>query len=168
MTVLLLKHPLISRRKVNNMRKLLSLLLCLFLLNAVIIPVIADESSQVIWYQESQFSEGITFIDELIETSQARSSSKTYTRNRTITKDGTTIGVIAIRGTFTYDGSTVSVTSKSIAQADTYEGWSYRQNTFTSSGGTITLDAALTKLLVLNIPFTMTLSCDENGNISYT
>ena len=58
--------------------------------------------------------------------------------------------------------------SKRVNQADTYEGWSYKQNSFTSSGGTITLDAKLTKLLVMNIPFTITLSCDKDGNISYT
>ena len=60
------------------------------------------------------------------------------------------------------------IMAKRVNQADTYEGWSYKQNSFTSSGGTITLDAKLTKLLVMNIPFTITLSCDKDGNISYT
>lgn len=150
------------------MRKLLSILLCLLILNTLTIPVTASETSHIIWHEESQFSDGIVFIDEVIERSQVRSTSKTYTRSRTITKDGTTIGIIAICGTFSYDGSTVSVVSKSVTQSDTYEGWSYKQNAFTSAGGTITLEAAFTKLFVLNIPFTMTLSCDKNGNISYT
>ena len=81
--------------------------------------------------------------------------------------NGVVIGVIAMKGTFRYDGSTVSVASKSVTQTDTYEGWSYKQNSFTSSGGTVTLDAKLTKLIFLNIPFTMMLSCDKDGNISY-
>ena len=40
------------------------------------------------------------------------------------------------------------------------------QNSFTESGGTITLDAKLTKLLVFNIPFTISITCDANGKIS--
>lgn len=111
---------------------------------------------------------GITIIDEVTEISQSRSTTKDYTRSRTISKDGTVIAVISIYGCFSYNGTSVSVVSKSVTQTDTYEGWSYKQNSFTSSGGTITLDAKLSKLLVMNIPFTMTLSCDKNGNVSYT
>lgn len=107
-------------------------------------------------------------VDEVIEHSQIRSSTKGYTRTKTIRYDGIIIGKIAVYGSFKYDGTTVSVVSKRVNQADTYEGWSYKQNSFTSSGGTITLDAKLTKLLVMNIPFTITLSCDKDGNISYT
>lgn len=58
--------------------------------------------------------------------------------------------------------------SKSVTQSDTYDGWSYVQNSLTSSGGTVTLNAKLTKWIILNTSFTMTLSCDEDGNISYT
>lgn len=43
-----------------------------------------------------------------------------------------------------------------------------KQTSFTSSGGTVTLEGKLTKLLILNDPFTMTLTCDKNGNISAT
>ena len=111
---------------------------------------------------------GITVYTEIIEESLARSSTKGYTNKKTIAKGDVTVAVISIHGEFKYDGATVSVVSKSVTQTDTYEGWSYKQNAFTSSGGTITLDAKLTKLLVLSIPFTMTLSCDKNGNLSYT
>ena len=132
------------------------------------IPVSATEADTVIWHQETKLDNDITVIDEVIEHSQMRSVSKGYTRQKTITSGDTVIAVIAIHGVFSYDGTTVSVVSKSVTQTDTYDGWSYKQNSFTSSSGTITLDAKLTKLLVLNISFTMTLSCDKNGNISYT
>lgn len=96
----------------------------------------------------------------------ARASQKTATRKATLTKDDVTIGVIAFKATFRYDGSTVSVVSKSVTQTDTYDGWSYTQNSFTSSGGTVTLDAKLTKLLIVNYPFILSLTCDKNGTLS--
>ena len=78
----------------------------------------------------------------------------------------TVIGIVTIQATFRYDGSTVSVVSKSVTQVETYEGWNYVQSSFTSSGGSVVLSAKLTKWIVLNTSFTMTLSCDKNGKIS--
>lgn len=151
------------------MRRLLCFIFCLIISLNLIGPAFAADSTQgtIIRYQETDLGDGITVVDEIIDYSSARSTDKTYAHVKTIKNDGTTIGTIAIRGTFRYDGTTVSVVSKSVTQTDTYDGWSYKQNSFTSSSGTITLDAKLTKLLVLNISFTMTLSCDKNGNISY-
>lgn len=120
------------------------------------------------WYQETVLDNGIVVIDEVFRENNGRSTEDTYTRKRTFTDDGVTIAVIKLTATFRYDGSTVSVVSASVPQADTYEGWSYVRNSLTTSGGTVTLDAKLTKLLVLEIPFTMTITCDKNGNISYS
>lgn len=150
------------------MKKIVSILLCFMLVCSLCTPALATETNSVIWHQETDLGDGITMIDEVIEQNQMRSTSKGYTRTRTVQNDGVVIAKISIFGIFHYDGTTVSVASKEVTQADTYEGWSYKQNSFTSSGGTITLDAKLTKLLVLNIPISMTLSCDKDGNISYT
>lgn len=120
------------------------------------------------WYQETVLDNGIVVIDEVFRENNGRSTEDTYTRKRTFTDDGVTIAVIKLTATFRYDGSTVSVVSASVTQADTYEGWSYVRSSLTTSGGTVTLDAKLTKLLVLEIPFTMTITCDKNGNISYS
>ena len=62
--------------------------------------------------------------------------------------------------------SGVSAVSKAVTQTDTYGGWKYKQQSFTSSGGTFTLEAKLTKLLIYNNPLTMRLSCDTDGNIT--
>lgn len=150
------------------MRKPLILCLCIIFILSLSIPTFAYEQEVPLFRQVSELDDGITVIAELYQDNNARSSSKGYTWRKTLTKEGVTIAVIAIHGTFSYNGTTVSVVSKSVTQTDTYDGWNYKQNSFTSSGGTITLDAKLTKLLVMNIPFTMTLSCDKNGNISYT
>jgi hypothetical protein len=45
------------------------------------------------------------------------------------------------------------------------DGWSYTQSSLTTSGGTITLNGSVSKLL-LKYSFTLTLTCDKNGNIS--
>lgn len=148
------------------MKKLFSLTLCLVLFASVFCPVYATEQTGVIHSELTELEDDITVLDEIIVTSSLRASSKTATRRKTITKGDTVIGIIAFQATFRYDGSSVSVTSKSVTQTDTYDGYSYQQTSFTSSGGTVTLEGKMSKLLVLNIPFTMSLTCDKNGNLS--
>ena len=77
-----------------------------------------------------------------------------------------TIGIIAFQATFSYNGDSAYVTSKAVIQTDTYDGWSYKQTSFITTGNTVTLEGKLTKLLILNDPFTMSLTCDKDGNIS--
>lgn len=150
------------------MKKSLCLILCLSLLFALSVPVLASEAdaqSSVVSRQVIDLGDGITVIDEISVSTLAR-ASRPASKTRIIQDDGVTIGIIKIEASFSFDGSSVTVITKSVTQTDTYEGWGYKQNSFTASGGTVTLDAKLTKLLVFNIPFTMTLSCDKNGNIS--
>lgn len=150
------------------MKKTFSIVLCFVLFFSLAFPTYASSQNEVIYSQEYTLEDGTTVKDEIIVHGLARSTYKTATRRRTFSDDGTTIAIIAFQATFRYDGSTVAVISKSITQTDTYEGWSYKQTSFTSSGGTVTLEAKLTKLLVFNNKFTMTLTCDKDGNISST
>jgi hypothetical protein len=150
------------------MRKALIFLLALVLAVSFIVPVHASSQLGMIAYQESTLEDGTIVITEVWEICGSRSSDKSFVQKKSLVRDGVTIGIIAITALFRYDGNSVYVISKAVTQTDTYEGWNYKQNSFTSSGGTVTLDAKLTKLLVLNIPFTMTLTCDKNGNISYS
>ncbi len=73
---------------------------------------------------------------------------------------------ITITGTFSYDGSTVYVLSKSITNLATFNGWHFTLSSFSSSGGTITLSGTLTKALLPSVNISMSLTCDANGNIS--
>ena len=148
------------------MKRLVSVCSVLAIILSLAVPAFASEQETLVSQEVIVLEDGITITDELYEISVARSSNKEYVRQKTIKSNGTTIGIIAIKGKFSYNGTTVSVVSKSVTQTDTYNGWSYKQNSFTSSGGTITLDAKLTKLLVPSVDFTITLSCDKNGNIS--
>ncbi|MBQ2245168.1 MAG: hypothetical protein IIV61_04945 [Oscillospiraceae bacterium] len=150
------------------MKKTFSIILCFVLFISLALPTYAAGQSEVIYSQEYTLEDGTTVKDEIIVHGLARTSYKTATRRATISKDDTTIAIIAFQATFRFDGSTVAVISKSVTQTDTYEGWSYKQTSFTSSGGTVTLEGKLTKLLIFNNSFTMTLTCDKNGNISST
>lgn len=148
------------------MKKLLSLTLCLVMLASVLSPVYAAEQSEIIYSEEFVLEDGTTVKDEIIVTSHTRSTDKTATRRQTFSRSDTVIGIIAFQAKFRYDGSTVSVVSKSVTQTDTYDGYSYKQTSFTSSGGTVTLEGKLTKLLIFNTSFSMSLTCDKNGNLS--
>lgn len=148
------------------MKQLITFCCVLAVLISLAVPAFANEQETLITQDVMEYGDGIVIIDELYEVAISRTSTKEYTRKNIIMSGGTTIGIVAIKGKFSYDGSKVSVVSKSVAQTDTYNGWNYKQNSFTSSGGTITLDAKLTKLVVANVPFTISLTCDKNGNVS--
>lgn len=152
------------------MTRFLSLSLCILLVLSLAISASAevDNGDIVIFTEETIMEGGLTVVDEVIEHTQTRASAKNYTRRKSFYDGDTLIATIAFTATFHYDGSTVSVASKSVTQTDTYEGWSYKQDSFTSSGGTVTLSGKLTKWLIFNSSFSMGLVCDVNGNISAT
>lgn len=150
------------------MKRLLTICICAALFVSMVFPASAAEQPKKEHGEEMVLENGLTVVDEITVYSQVRSTDKRAERRRTIKDGDTVIAIIAFEAVFRYDGSTVSVVSKTVTQTDTYAGWSYKQKSFTSSGGTVTLDAKLTKLLIFNNSFTMTLSCDKNGNISYT
>lgn len=127
----------------------------------------AANPSSLLCREETVLDNGLTVVDEILEYSIARSTDKLGERRLTIKSGDNVIGIIAFQAVFRYDGSTVSVVSKTVTQTDTYRGYNYKQQSFTSSGGSVTLEGKLTKLLVINHSFTMTLNCDKNGNLSY-
>ena len=146
------------------MKKILIFIICcsLFIFP---IPVHATENAP----NTISLENGLTYIDKItVEPSATRSSPSTHTLTRSFYDGETLIATIAFTATFQYDGSSVSVISKSVTQTDTYRGWSYKQESFTSSGGTVTLSGKLNYLLLFNsTSFTMSMTCDANGNISY-
>lgn len=150
------------------MKRLCILVLCCTLLVSAM-PVYASELSPATESTNTVLNNRITVVNELIvEPTQARSTDKSATLRQTFYDGDTVIAIIAFQATFRYDGSSVSVVSKSVTQTDTYSGWSYTQDSFTSSGGTVTLSGKLKYLLLFNSsPFTMSMTCDANGNISY-
>lgn len=148
------------------MKRIISFLLCFLLIFTLPFSASAKDAAPAASQQVIDLGNGLIAIDEIQEAGNARAAmGKTVTRTRTIKDGDTVVAIITIQATFRYDGTTVSVVSKGINQADTFAGWNYEQISFTSSGGTVTLEAKLTKWLIFNTPFTMTLSCDKDGNI---
>ena len=149
------------------MKKMLTIIVCLAMLFAAL-PVYAAEEPSITSATEIVLENGIRVVEEIIvSSSAARATAKDATKKQTFYEGDTVIAIIAFQATFRYDGSTVSVLSQSVTQTDTYSGWSYSQNSFTSSGGTVTLSGKLTKWLIFNpTNFTMSLTCDVNGNLS--
>lgn len=148
------------------MKKIVAFVFCLFLVLNLSIPCLATRGEEIIYSAQTELENGIICLDMItVSSSLLRSQDKTATRSQTFLRDGTTIAEISITGTFRYDGSTISVVSKSISKCQTYDGWKFTQSSFTSSGGTITLTGTLSKLL-LKTNVNISLSCDKDGNIS--
>ena len=143
-------------------------MLCILLICSLLVPAAAQDtvSAQTVSTQTIDLGDGWTVTEELIINDQARTASRAATKKQSFSKNGEAIADIAITGVFRYDGSTVSVSSKVVSQKDTYNGWSFTQNSFTSSGGTITLTGKLTKPLRVSGSVNIKLTCDKNGNIS--
>lgn len=153
------------------MKRVYSIIFACAVIFSLVIPTFAlnspTDTQVVLSTQETVTEDGLTITDELTILPQTRSTTSiSATLTRKFSRAGVSIATIAITGKFKYTGTSVSVTSKSVSQADTYNGWSYTRNSFTSSGGTITLTGKLTKLLTPSASFTMKLSCDKDGNVS--
>ena len=96
--------------------------------------------------------------------SPTRSSTKSADIARTFIYDGSTIAVVTLYATFGYNGSSAWVISTSSSHT-TYNGWSYGNENITTSGGTATLTATLTKLFN-RAPVNISLTCSPTGQIS--
>lgn len=107
----------------------------------------------------------------ITELSVSNNSRSIYEKNASISKTyksgSSVIAKLGISGTFQYDGKTVKVKSKSITPKTVYSGWSFSQDSFTSSSGKISLLGQLSKFLQDDVIVNISLSCDKNGNISY-
>lgn len=106
------------------MKHIITLFLTVLLISSFVIPASAAQNETVIQSSSYLLDNGFLVIDELIVTSQTRSSSKDYTFQRSIYHGTNEIATIAIYGNFKYDGTNVSVISKRVSRSDAYDGWS--------------------------------------------
>ena len=150
------------------MKRIFVVIICAIVLCGNSLSVAATEPSDSI-RQKTVIDNRIVIVDEISVFSHARSSEKSAERKRSIYDGDTLIAVIAFQATFRYDGVSASVVSKILTQEDTYSGWSFKQSSFTSSGNTVTLEGKLKYLLILKSEnIVMSVSCDKNGNITYS
>lgn len=150
------------------MKKIISLVICcLILLGDSVSYSIAFKQNDSEINVSQQFIDGIIVKQTVIEDKNTRSNTKTVTNQKEYFTGNTLIATIAIKGSFTYDGNTSRIISKSVSMNKTYDGWKYEQDAFTSSGYTISLKGKLKKILHSSVVIDLNLSCDKNGNISY-
>ena len=100
-----------------------------------------------------------------IHDSPLRASSKTASKSQNVKYDGSTIAKVTLTATFRYDGSSVSVTDTDSSYT-TYDGWSYKGEKISTSGGTASLSASLTKTLTGTIPVSISMTCTADGTIT--
>ena len=149
------------------MKKLLTLFLATLMV-IMAVPAGAVSSTEV--YRETEIihtEDGDIEVETIltIHDSLFRANARTASKTKTYTASGNTIAEVTLTATFRYDGSTVSVTNTDSSYS-TYDGWSYKNESISTSGGTATLTAKLTKLLHTNVSVSVSMTCTPSGSIS--
>lgn len=144
----------------------------LVLVSVLLIPI------QVFATVERNSSTEIVYMDDgsyyviVIEESRTRATySKTGSKHYTYySSENVAQWKVTLTGTYTYNGSTSSCTAAS-ASATIYKStWSVASKSATRSGSTATGNFVIKLSLLLgqstNVPVTLTLACDKNGNLT--
>lgn len=128
----------------------------------------AQESSNTIYYEDGSF---LTITSGEDYSPVRASGSKTgYKRYTYRDADGVELWNAVLTASFTYTGTSSTCTSASCVVTIYDSNWYEKSNTTTRSGNTATTELTIGKKF-LGVPFTtfsytITLSCDANGNLS--
>lgn len=151
--------------------RILSTILAFALLIAVI-PEYAYASVDLDYYSDVIYLEDGSYITISIDEFSARSSG-TKTGRKTYTyrdSDGVALWTAVLTASFTYTGSSSTCTSASCSVTVSDSDWYEKSNTTTRSGNTATTALVMgQKFLGITVSthnYTLTLSCDANGNLS--
>lgn len=91
-------------------------------------------------------------------------STKTATKQSVYKLNGTEIATVSITASFGYDGSASWVNSASVSKSVS-SGWTYSDESISTSGGTATVAATLKKF-PYNVNVYTYISCSPDGDIS--
>lgn len=148
------------------MKKFISLFLAC-LMCFMVLPVNAS-SEQV--YRESEIihtEDGDIEVETILTVypSVARNSTISADKTKNYYADGIKIATVTLSATFGYDwvGSWVDDASSSYS---TYDGWSYKNESISTSGSTARLSAKLTKPLYSSHSVSISLKCSADGTVS--
>lgn len=108
--------------------------------------------------------DGFTVESEIVIYETRATSTKSATKQDTYKYSGDTIAVVSLTATFGYNGSSAWMNSKSVTH-ETYDNWSYSNESLTSSGGTATVTAKLRSGIKI-VAVDTTLSCSATGVLS--
>ena len=138
------------------------LLVCSMALSVSAVSPEIYQDYEVIHTEEGDFEIETTLT---IYPSVARSNTKTADKSQTVKQSGTVVAEVTLSATFGYDGKSAWV-EEATGSHTTYEGWSYKSESITTSGNTANLTAKLTKLLNSNLPISISIKCTADGVIS--
>ena len=152
-------------------RRIFSCLLMVALLVAVLPQyALAEEPAcgpaKIIYMENGDY---IVVTTEVYETraTQTKSANKKYSYT---TSNGDVEWIITLNGTFTYTGTTSTCTASSCTVTVNDNSWYVVSKTASRSGSTATANVTMgRKLLGITIAkddYTLTLTCDKNGNLS--
>ncbi len=149
------------------MKRLLSFsLLLLMVLSLIPAEGFAVEEKIVVTFEDG------SYITECIECMQSRAAgSKTGTKSyKYYNEDDVICWKFAVNGTFTYTGSTSQCTASSCDVTVYTSEWYTVSKSSGKSGNTasasVTMGRKLLGVTVATIPVSLTLTCDNNGNLS--
>ncbi|MCM1150120.1 MAG: hypothetical protein NC319_08595 [Butyricicoccus sp.] len=91
--------------------------------------------------------------------------TKKATKTDTYKQNGTQIATVSITASFGYDGSSSWVNSASVSKSISSD-WTYSNEKMTTSGGTATVTAILSKIGVASLDVYTYISCSPDGEIS--
>ncbi len=155
---------------------MLCALLCLCLFCAM--PVSADsaypaEAQQLIRRTTEYTEDGYTIVTEVYETlSKARASGTKSGQKSTTVKNASTgelLFTFTVSGTFRYTGSSATCLDASYSYAISDSAWSLKTASASASGNTATANGTFVRKVALitveSKDVSVSLSCDENGNL---
>ena len=160
------------------MKRLISVSLSLFII-LVLFPLCAFASEnnsaeeaagqtiQRIVYADGSSLEIITAASESVRAVNTKTGTRIYNKR---TASGALEWTAALTATFTYNGTTATCTSASCSVTIYDSSWSTVSNSTTRSGNTATTHLTMSYsplgITPVTRSYTITLSCDANGNLS--
>lgn len=152
------------------MKKIVSILLSLVTLLSVSLTALAADTPQimtnreVITFDNGDYATIETIIDDISVMSNeraSRSSSKTYTYRNSA---GSTLWSFTLKASFSYNGSSSSVTRASTSYSISNSSWSCDDHYATESGNTAYGYGSFSSS-IQSKDVELSLTCDKNGNI---
>lgn len=147
-----------------------ALLACVLFFSVIPVQAFAAEDvyddGEVIHFEDGSYLT-ITLEESLARASSTKTGYKKYTYKDS---DGVVLWVATLTASFTYTGATSTCTSAACTVTISDSNWYEKSNTTSRSGNTATTELIMGKKF-LGIPFTtfsytITLTCDANGNLS--
>lgn len=125
-----------------------------------------DNSAEIIALENGDYIV-VTTEEYNTRASQTKSANRKYSYT---TSSGEVSWVITLYGTFTYNGTTSTCTASSVDVTVNASNWYLVSKAASKSGNTATADVTMgKKLLGITIAkedYTLSLTCDKNGNLS--